>query len=262
MPVAFEKRGHVAILTLSRPGARNAWDEDFNEGIISLCEQMEQDRDIRCAILTGDDEGHAFSAGANLKDKNTHAIHSVADFVEDMPKTRQFVSNILTNFSKPIIAAVNGYAIGIGCIATLSCDLIIASEQAEWRLPQVRLGILPAHAGAIRLARAVGKGNAMRMAMGFPIDAIEAYRIGLAQWLVPHEQLMQKALEVAEEIASMPPLATRLVKESVNRGMDAPNINDAALVDVYRFMILQQTEDAQEAHDAWRQQRPAVFKGQ
>lgn len=261
MPVAFERKGHVAILTLSRPSARNAWDEDFNEGIIALCEQIENDRDIRCAILTGDEEGRAFSAGANLKDENTHAIHSVAEFVEGMPKARQFVSNILTNFSKPIIAAVNGYAIGIGCIATLSCDLIVASERAEWRLPQVRLGILPAHAGAVRLARAVGKGNAMRMAMGFPIDAAEAHRIGLAQWLVPHEQLMAKAMEVAEEIAAMPPLATRLVKESVNRGMDASNVTDAALVDVYRFMILQQTEDAQEAHNAWRQQRPGVFTG-
>ncbi|KRB74230.1 enoyl-CoA hydratase/isomerase family protein [Noviherbaspirillum sp. Root189] len=261
MPVLFEQRGHVAILTLSRPTARNAWGEDYNEDLIALCERMEGDRNIRCVILTGDEEGGAFSAGANLKDENTHATHSAAQFIEELPRARKFVTHILTEFSKPIIAAVNGYAIGIGCIATLSCDLIIASERAEWRLPQVRLGILPAHAGGVRLARWVGKGNAMRVAMGFPLKADEAHRIGLAQWLVPHESLMKEAMQVAETIAAMPPLAGRLVKESINRGLDIPNVGDAALVDVYRFMILQQTEDAHEAHDAWRQRREPTFKG-
>lgn len=261
MPVLYEKRGHVAILTLSRPAARNAWDEDFNEGLIEWCGRLESDRDIRCLVLTGDEAGGAFSAGANLKDENTHATHSAAQFVEELPKARKFVTHVLTEFPKPIIAAVNGYAIGIGCIATLSCDLIVASERAEWRLPQVRLGILPAHAGAVRLARWIGKGNAMRMAMGFPMPAAEAHRLGLAQWLVPHGRLMETALEVAESIAAMPPLAARLVKESVNRGLDLPNVADAALVDVYRFMILQQTEDAHEAHNAWRQRREPDFRG-
>ena len=261
MPVLFEQRGHVAIIRLSRPKARNAWDEDYNEGLIDLCAKMEANRDIRCVILTGDEEGGAFSAGANLKDENTHATHSASQFVEDLPKARKFVSNILSEFSKPIIAAVNGYAIGIGCISSISCDLIVASDRAEWRMPQVRLGILPAHAGVVRLARWVGQGNAMRLAMGFTLGAAEAHRIGLVQWLVPHETLMNKSMEIAESIASMPPLATRLLKESVNRGMDTPNIGDAALADVYRFMILQQTEDAHEAHSAWRQNRDPVFNG-
>ena len=261
MPVLFEKRGHIGIITLSRPLARNAWDEDFNEGLIALLGEIESNRDIRCVILTGDEKGGAFSAGANLKDENTHATHSAAQFIEDLPKGRKFIATILTDFAKPIIAAVNGYAIGIGCITTISCDLIVASERAEWRLPQVRLGILPAHAGAVRFARWIGKGNAMRLAMGFPLDAAEAYRIGLAQWLVPHEELMEKAIEIAESIVLMAPLASRLVKESINRGMDIPNIADAALVDQYRFMILQQTQDAHDAHDAWRQGRSPDFKG-
>lgn len=261
MPVLFEKRGHVGILTLSRPEARNSWDEDFNEGLIEWCDRLAVDRDVRCVILTGDEKGKAFSAGANLKDPSTHSTANAAQFVEELPHARKFVTHVLTDFPKPIIAAVNGYAIGIGCITTLVCDLVVASDRAEWRLPQVQLGILPAHAGAVRLARAVGKGNAMRAALGFPIDAAEAYRIGLAQWLVPHEQLMAKAMEVAQTIANIPPLASRLLKESLNRGLDLPNIGDAALVDVYRFMILQQTEDAQEAHGAWRDRRPAHITG-
>ena len=168
----------------------------------------------------------------------------------------------MTDFPKPVIAAVNGYAIGIGCIATYSCDLIVASERAEWRLPQVRLGILPAYGGAPRLARWVGKGNAMRAALGYPIDGTDAYRTGLAQWLVPHEQLMEQALKIADDIAALPPLAARLVKESLTKGLDIANIKDASEVDVYRFMVLGQTEDAKEAHQAWREKRKPSLRGQ
>jgi enoyl-CoA hydratase/carnithine racemase len=168
---------------------------------------------------------------------------------------------VLSNFSKPLIGAVNGYAVGIGCIITFCCDLLVASERAEWRLPQVALGILPAYGGSARLARWVGRGQAMRLALGFPLKADEAYRIGLAQWLVPHEALMDTTLEVAAHIASLPPLATRMTKESLLRGLDIPNLSDASLVDLYRFMALEQTEDKDEGHTAWREKRKPVFRG-
>jgi len=259
MPLLSETRGHVAILTLSRPQARNAWDEDYNEGLEARLTELAEDAEIRCVILTGDEKGNAFSAGANLADTETHTVASPAAFITGIPHWRKFVANLLTDFPKPVIAAVNGYAIGIGCITTFCCDLIVASERAEWRLPQVRLGIMPAYGGAVRLARWVGKGNAMRAALGYPIDAREAYRIGLAQWLVPHAELMERALAVAADIASLPPLASRLAKESLIKGLDIPNIRDASEVDVYRFMALSQTDDSKEAHVAWRQKRkPAV----
>ena len=168
---------------------------------------------------------------------------------------------MLGNFPKPIIGAVNGYAVGIGCIVTFCCDLLVASERAEWRLPQVALGILPAYGGGVRLARWVGRGHAMRMALGFPVGAEEAHRIGLAQWLVPHAKLMSTALEVAAHVASLPPLATRLVKESLLRGLDIPNLADAALVDLYRFATLELTEDKAEGHAAWREKRKPAFRG-
>ncbi len=261
MPVYYDKQERVGIVTLSRPEARNAWGSDFNEGIAHYFAEMEDDDNVLCAVLTGDDSGQAFSAGANLKDPQTHTLTSVADFIKRLPKHRSSPFEILSRFPKPLIGAVNGYAIGIGCIVTFCCDLIVASERAEWRLPQVALGILPAYGGATRLARWVGKGNAMKLAMGFPLKADEAHRIGLAQWVVPHERLMETVMEVARHITALPPLSTRLTKESLLRGMDIPNLSDASYVDLYRFMTLELTEDKAEGHAAWRERRAPQFHG-
>ena len=261
MPLLCEKIGHVAVLTLSRPEARNAWCPEFATGFRERLPELEEDRDVRCVILTGDDKGGAFSAGADLKNPRTHTENSIADFLGDLPKRRRTSPiTMLTEFAKPVVAAVNGYAIGIGCILTFCCDLIVASERAEWRLPQVALGILPAQGGAIRAARWIGKGQAMRLTMGFPLPAEEAYRTGLAQWVVRHEQVMEKAKQVAEHVASLPPLATRVAKESINSGYDIP-LNELAQVDLYRFMALQLTEDKTEGHRAWRERRKPAFKG-
>ena len=261
MPVSFEKRGHVGIVTLSRPQSRNAWGADFNEGIARHFAAMEDDDEIRCAILTGDEAGGAFSAGANLKDPKTHTTASTAELIKSLPKRRDRAFEILGNFPKPLVGAVNGYAVGIGCIVTFCCDLLVASDKAEWRLPQAALGILPAYGGAVRLARWVGRGNAMRLALGIPLSAEEAHCIGLAQWVVPHARLIDKALEVATHLASLPPLAARLTKESLIRSLDIPNLSDAALVDLYRFAALELTEDKAEGHAAWREKRQPKFRG-
>src|SRR5499426_2747564 len=210
MPVSFERRDAIGIVTLSRPESRNAWGADFNEGIARAFAQMEDDDAIRCAILTGDEAGGAFSAGANLKDRQTHTMESPAAFIKSIAKRRERAFEVLTSFPKPVIGAINGYAVGIGCIVTFCCDLLVASDRAEWRLPQVSLGILPAYGGAVRLARWVGRGNAMRLALGIAVGAEEAQRIGLAQWVVPHAKLMEKALGGGAYITSLPPLAARL----------------------------------------------------
>ena len=261
MPLLSETRDHVGILTLSRPEARNAWGDDFRAPLCAELDRMEADEDIRCVILTGDERGKAFSAGANLKDPKSHSLGSVADLAHRLAKRRTHAINALWEFPKPLIAAVNGYAIGIGCIVTYCCDLIVASDRAEWRLPQSQLGIMPALGGLPRLARWVGKGHAMRIGMGFPLKADEALRIGLAQWVVPHAELMAKAMEVAAHIVAQPPLATRFTKESLNSGMDIPSIGAAAMVDLYRFAALEMTEDKEESHVAWREKRPPKFRG-
>lgn len=261
MPLFLERRGPVAILTLSRPEARNAWCDAFQTGLQQRLPELEADAAVRCVILTGDDAGGAFSAGADLKNPKTHTMASVGTFIEDLPnRRRNHPINMLADFAKPIIAAVNGYAVGIGCIVTYCCDLIVASDRAEWRLPQSGLGVIPAQGGAVRLARWVGKGMAMRAAFGFPLSAEEAFRIGLAQWLVPHAELMPRALTVAEHIAALPPLATRLTKESLNFGQNIPQ-GDAALADLYRFALLELTEDKTESHQAWRERCKPVFRG-
>lgn len=261
MPLLYVKHGHTGVLTFSRPAARNCWGQDYNDGLIRHLDAAAADDEVRAVILTGDEAGGAFSAGANLKDPNTHNTRSAEAFVKRIGRPRDFPTNVLSEFPKPVIGAVNGYAVGIGCIITFCCDLIVASERAEWRLPQAALGILPNYGGAPRLARIVGKGPAMRVAMGFPLKADEAHRIGLAQWLVPHAELMAQAQAVADHIAGLPPLAARMVKESMNRGLDIPNIADASLVDAYRFMVLEQSEDKTEAHQAWRERRKPRFRG-
>jgi enoyl-CoA hydratase/carnithine racemase len=261
MPVLYEKRNHVGWLTLSRPEARNCWGEDFNEEIARHCDEMMADDGVRIAVLTGDEAGGAFSAGANLKDPRTHSQDSMAEFIAALPQRRRTAGQVLSEFPKPVIAAVNGYAVGIGCIVTYCCDLIIASDRAEWRLPQVALGILPNHGGIVRLARWVGKGQAMKVAMGFPMKAEEAFRFGLAQWLFPHAEFRAQTTAIAERLAELPPLASRLAKESLNRGLDMPNVADAAYIDLYRFMALSITEDAKESHNAWRERRRPEVRG-
>ena len=252
MPVLFDQSDATAVLTLSRPEARNCWGSDFSDGLAQHLDRIAGDKSINTVILTGDERGRAFSAGADLKDSNTHTIETIEEFFEELPKWREFIVRKFDAFPKPTIAAVNGYAIGVGCILTYCCDLIVASEQAEWRMPQVALGILPAYGGSARLARWIGKGHAMKLAMGFPLTGDEAYRIGLAQWLVPHEQLMVKSHEVAAHLAALPPMAARMTKESLNRGLDIPNLDDAAWIDAYRFMALGMTQDARAEHEKWR----------
>ncbi|HEX9555574.1 MAG TPA: enoyl-CoA hydratase/isomerase family protein, partial [Reyranella sp.] len=147
MPLLYRKQGHTGILTLSRPAARNCWGQDYADGLIRHLDEAAEDDDVRSVILTGDEAGGAFSAGANLRDPNTHNTRSAEAFIKRVGRARNFPSNLVSDFPKPVIAAVNGYAIGIGCIITFCCDLIVASERAEWRLPQVALGILPNYGG-------------------------------------------------------------------------------------------------------------------
>ena len=258
----YEKTDRIGIVTINRPEARNAWSDQLTRDMIDVFAEMENDPEVLAVILTGNQAGKAFSAGADIANPRTHTVGSVGEYLAGVTPRGMAVFNAVADLPKPVIVAINGYALGIGCLITLCGDILIASDNAEIGLPQVALGVLPAYGGAVRLARFVGKGKAMEMVLTSErVNAQEAYRIGLVNKVVPLTELMPEAMKMARKIASLPPLAVRLAKESLNKGLDIPNIKDAAQLDIYRFMALMLTEDRNEGHRAWREKRQPVFKG-
>lgn len=258
----YEKQDSIAIVTINRPEKRNAWTTQMSEEIIDVFGRMEDDPEVLVTILTGSGD-KAFSAGADLGNAKTHKVTTVGAHLASVSPKGFPVFNAVADYPKPVVAAINGFAVGIGCLITLCCDILLASDNAELGLPQVPLGILPAYGGAVRLARYVGRGKAMEMVLlGERIDAQEAYRVGLVNRVVPLPELMPLAQDYARRLAALPPLAVRMAKESLNKGLDIASLKEAAQTDIYRFMLLGQTEDSHEAHQAWRERRKPVFKGQ
>ena len=257
----YEKHDHIATVTINRPEKRNAWSVRLSEEIIEVFSAMEDDPEVLVTLLTGKGD-QAFSAGADLGDPKTHRVTSVGEHLATVSPRGLPVFNAVTDYPKPVVAAINGFAVGIGCLITLCCDILLASENAELGLPQVPLGIIPAYGGAVRLARYVGRGKAMEMVLlGERITAAEAYRVGLVNKVVPLPELLPLAYDYARRLAALPPLAVRLAKESLNKGLDIASLKEAAQADLYRFMLLGQTEDSREAHQAWREKRKPVFRG-
>ncbi len=257
----YEKHDHIATVTINRPEKRNAWSVRLSEEIIEVFSAMEDDPEVLVTLLTGKGD-QAFSAGADLGDPKTHRVTSVGEHLATVSPRGLLVFNAVTDYPKPVVAAINGFAVGIGCLITLCCDILLASENAELGLPQVPLGIIPAYGGAVRLARYVGRGKAMEMVLlGERITAAEAYRVGLVNKVVPLPELLPLAYDYARRLAALPPLAVRMAKESLNKGLDIASLKEAAQADLYRFMLLGQTEDSREAHQAWREKRKPVFRG-
>ncbi len=258
----YEKQDSIATVTINRPEKRNAWTTQVSEEIIDVFGMMEDDPEVLVTILTGTGD-KAFSAGADLGNAKTHKVTTVGAHLASVSPKGFPVFNAVADYPKPVVAAINGFAVGIGCLITLCCDILLASDNAELGLPQVPLGILPAYGGAVRLARYVGRGKAMEMVLlGERINAQEAYRVGLVNKVVPLLELRPLAQDYARRLAALPPLAVRMAKESLNKGLDIASLKEAAQTDIYRFMLLGQTEDSHEAHQAWRERRKPVFKGQ
>ena len=258
----YEKQDGIATVTINRPEKRNAWTTQMSEEIIAVFGRMEDDPEVLVTILTGSG-AKAFSAGADLGNAKTHKVTTVGAHLASVSPKGFPVFNAVADYPKPVVAAINGFAVGIGCLITLCCDILLASDNAELGLPQVPLGILPAYGGAVRLARYVGRGKAMEMVLlGERISAQEAYRVGLVNKVVSLPKLRPLAQDYAQRLAALPPLAVRLAKESLNKGLDIASLKEAAQTDIYRFMLLGQTEDSHEAHQAWRERRKPVFKGQ
>jgi enoyl-CoA hydratase/carnithine racemase len=244
----------VATVWLNRPGSLNAWGADLSAALLEALQENEADPGVRGVVLTG--KGRAFSAGADLKNPETHRIDSLEEYLRSPSARGRPMFDLVSHYKKPILCAVNGYAIGIGCLVPICCDFIYAATSAKFQLPQVSLGILPAYGGALRLARAVGELNAREMIMtGRMITAQEAYDWGLVSRLLADDQLLNVSRETMRSIVQKPPYAVSFARESIRMAVDANDMRAAELSDAYRSLILSQLKDTKAQHDAWRERK-------
>ncbi len=257
MPIDITIENNVAVAVINRPEAMNSVDPETRDQLYALWDRIRTDDEIRVVIITGAGD-KAFCTGSDLK-KTMPPKESYAELLLD----RNNPGNMLHQFGsdKPIICAVNGYAMGGGLELALACDICIASDNAKFGLTEVRIGSIPGSGGVQRLPRAVGKSNAMLMLLtGDVVDAQEALRIGIASKVVPLAQLMPTAREIAARIAGNAPLAVRAVKRLVTQGMDMPLVH-ALDVDKYMFGLLRDTEDRIEGRKAFAEKRKPKYKG-
>ena len=249
--VLIERQGAVALISLNRPERLNAWSPDLGTALLERLREAESGDAVRGVVLTG--IGRAFSAGADLKNPKTHAVESPEQHLAGLRGNPVF--DAVETYRKPIITAVNGYAVGIGCLVPLCTDFILAAEEAMFCLPQVSLGILPAYGGTLRLARFVGRGNAMNIALtGRKVGAEEALRMGMVVSVHAQDQLVPEAMRTMQAIADMPIAAVRLARESLRLGYEG-GLAATAQADLYRFMALSQTSDRAARHEAWRKRK-------
>ncbi|ESQ75017.1 enoyl-CoA hydratase-related protein [Asticcacaulis sp. AC402] len=250
--VDFEQKGRVAVVTLNRPDALNALNHQTMTELSGLIVQIDRNPEIAVTVITG--AGRAFAAGADIKEM---AGRDVAD----MYLNDYFAGwDAFAACRKPVIAAVNGFALGGGCELAMMCDLIIASDKAKFGQPEIKLGVTPGMGGSIRLTKAIGKAKAMDLVLtGRMIDAAEADRIGLVSRVVPHDELMAVAMEAAETIAGYGMPAILAAKEMVGRALELPT-TEGVRFERRLFTALFATEDQKEGMAAFAEKRPPQFK--
>jgi enoyl-CoA hydratase len=254
--ILVETRGAVTLITLNRPKALNALNSLVLEDLIAAFAAFEADPGQRCAVLTGSGE-KAFAAGADIKEM---ADKQAAEFFARDFFAR-WTSHLVKTTRKPWIAAVNGFALGGGCELAMMADFIIASDNAKFGQPEIRLGVAPGMGGSQRLTRAIGKAKAMEMCLtGRMMDAHEAERSGLVARVVPLTELVADALKTAEAIAAMPPLAAIANKEMVNAAFET-TLDQGLVFERRVFQVLTATQDKAEGMAAFIEKRPGVFTG-
>jgi enoyl-CoA hydratase len=254
--LSVRKEAHVVTLTINRPEKLNALDEEVVRALAGAIDEMGADRDVRCAILTGAGD-KAFVAGADIGAMSEMTAVQARAFAE---LGQQTVAR-LEDLPFPVIAAVNGFALGGGCEIALACDFIYASDKAKLGQPEVNLGVIPGFGGTQRLARRVGIGRARELCYtGDIIGAAEALRIGLVNAVVPHAELMAKVNEVAAKIASKGPLAIARCKRVMARGADVP-LPIACELEAQAFAGLFGSADQREGMSAFLAKKTATFRG-
>jgi enoyl-CoA hydratase len=254
--VRVETRDGIAIVTVDRPKVLNALNAQTVEEIGQAFEQLRRDDAVRAVILTGGGE-KAFVAGADINE--LAKMNPITG--KETAERGQRIFTAIERFPKPVIAAVNGFALGGGCELALACHIRIASEKAQLGLPEVTLGIIPGYGGTQRMARLLGKGKALELiCTGDRITAAEAERIGLVNKVVAPEQLMATAEEMAKKMASRGPVAIRAAIEAVMAGSDMPQ-EEGLVLEATLFGLLASTDDMKEGMGAFLEKRQANFTG-
>ena len=254
--LTIERDGAVAIVTITRPKVLNALSLATLGELEAAMTALRDDDAVRCVVITGAGE-KSFVAGADINELATqspvagrsHALHG------------QQVLDTIETLGKPVIAAINGYALGGGCELAMACTLRIAADTARLGQPEINLGLIPGSGGTQRLARLVGSGRALQLLLtGDQISATEAHRLGLVNRVVPAADLMSETRALAAVLAAKPPIAVRYILEAVNRGTQLP-LREGEAFEATLFGLVASTDDMREGTSAFLQKRKAEFKG-
>jgi enoyl-CoA hydratase len=243
----------VVLLRINRPEARNALNSEVRKLIARHMQELGEDTTTRAIVLAGNEK--SFAAGADIKEM------AGIGTIEALQRGVHKLWRSIAGCPKPVIAAVTGYALGGGCELAMTCDIIVAGESARFGQPEVKIGILPGGGGTQRLARAVGKYKAMKYVLtGDMMSAKEAFDMGLASEVVPDPEVEGRAIDLARQIAALPPLAVQLAKEAVLAGMDAP-LTSALALEAKSLQILFSSQDQKEGMAAFIEKRKPKFIG-
>ena len=243
----------VALVRINRPDARNALNMEVRRLLAQYLTELGQDEDTRAIVVTGNEK--AFAAGADIKEM------AGAGTIEMMQRGTHHLWRVIAACPKPVIAAVNGFALGGGCELAMTCDIIVAGEGAKLGQPEIKIGILPGGGGTQRLPRAVGKYKAMKICLtGDMIPAKDAFDMGLVSELVPDSEVEPRAIALASQIAAYSPLAVQQIKELVLAGQDA-SLDTALRLETKALHILFSSQDQKEGMQAFIDKRKPDFQG-
>jgi enoyl-CoA hydratase/carnithine racemase len=254
--VLYEKKGPIAYVTINRPKVLNALNAKTISELRSAFEDTRDDSEVRGVVFTGAGD-KSFAAGADISEM----ANDTPLTAEQKTRSGQALTDLIENLGKPVIAAVNGFALGGGCELSMASTIRIAAETARFGQPEVKIGVMPGYGGTQRLPRLVGKGRALQLILsGEIISAQEAYRIGLVNEVVPGANLIAQAEALLNQIISNAPVGVKYSIEAVNKGLDA-SLAEGLLLEASLFAICAGTEDKKEGTSAFLAKRPAKFQG-